>query len=198
VVPVFSPAQWVIGLLESAVSDRHAVVFHLFLNGGLADPRRSTPPSIDEPTSRSMARAQSGGVSRTWNDGILLSYEQGADVVIVSNDDILFSTGDIDRIAGTAYQQRDRDIVSCAGPHGRRERRLSSHGYACFAVNPIALDRLGCFDENFYPAYCEDQDYARRAALCGLDEANCGDTVVFHAGSTAIFADRRVWPHDRT
>jgi GT2 family glycosyltransferase len=56
-------------------------------------------------------------------------------------------------------------------------------------LNPIALERLGCFDENFYPAYCEDQDYARRAALAGLEEGNCGDTEVFHAGSTAILTD---------
>jgi GT2 family glycosyltransferase len=39
------------------------------------------------------------------------------------------------------------------------------------------------------PAYCEDQDYSRRARLAGLHEANGPDTEVFHVGSTAIVSD---------
>ncbi|MFX6027917.1 hypothetical protein ABTE84_21450, partial [Acinetobacter baumannii] len=73
--------------------------------------------------------------------------------------------------------------------HRRRGQRLPSCGYACFAINPIALETLGCFDENFFPAYCEDQDYARRAALAGLSEENCADTQIVHMGSNAIFSD---------
>jgi GT2 family glycosyltransferase len=118
----------------------------------------------------------------------LTAYGEGADVVVVANDDICFSPGDVERIAAKASACRDRYIVSCAGYHERHGRRLPSHGYSCFAINPVALETIGCFDENFFPAYCEDQDYARRGALAGLVEENCADTNVLHAGSSAIFA----------
>src|SRR5205085_1350846 len=81
--------------------------------------------------------------------------------------------GDLDGVAAKAMRCRERYIVSCAGPHQRLGRFLPSHGYSFFAVNPIAIETIGCFDENFFPAYCEDQDYARRAALAGLSEENC-------------------------
>jgi hypothetical protein len=50
----------------------------------------------------------------------------------------------------------------------------------------VALEKLGCFDENIFPAYCEDQDYAYRAQLAGLQEENCADTNLTHAGSASI------------
>ena len=110
--------------------------------------------------------------------------------MIVANDDVLPAEGDLDRVAEKAVRHRDRYIVSCAGPHERLGRFLPSHGYSFFAVNPIAVETIGCFDENFFPAYCEDQDYARRAALAGLSEENCADTAVVHGGSSAIFANQ--------
>ena len=130
------------------------------------------------------------GLSRSWNDGILDAYADGSDVVIVVNDDIRFGEGDVDAIAACAKRFRDRYIISCAGWHLLYRRMLPSHGYACFAINPIALEVIGCFDENFFPAYCEDQDYARRAHLAGLAEENCADTAIVHEGSASIRRDQ--------
>ena len=112
--------------------------------------------------------------------------------MIVANDDVLPAEGDLDRMAEKAARYRDRYIVSCAGPHERLRRFLPSHGFSFFALNPIAVETIGCFDENFFPAYCEDQDYARRAALAGLSEENCADTAVLHGGSSAIFANQEL------
>ena len=47
-------------------------------------------------------------------------------------------------------------------------------------------------DENFFPIYCEDQDFARRAALSGLAEENCADTNVHHGGSSAILSNEEL------
>jgi hypothetical protein len=108
---------------------------------------------------------------------------------VVANDDITFGPGDLDRLCRTAVEHPEAYIVSCAGPHDGFGTWLPSHGYACFVLNPVALAVLGCFDENFFPAYCEDQDYARRAALASLQEANCSDTAVRHTGSATIGND---------
>lgn len=126
------------------------------------------------------------GVSASWNEGIMAAQARGADAIIMANDDIAFAPGDLDKLASRAVACRGSYIVSCAGMHLRFGRRLPSVGYSCFAINPIALETLGCFDENIFPAYCEDQDYAYRAQLAGLQEENCANTELTHAGSSSI------------
>ena len=129
------------------------------------------------------------GVAKSWNDGMLAAYAAHADVVIIANDDIAFAPGDLSKLAEKAVACRDRYIISCAGFHQRFNHRQPSVGYSCFAINPIAIEKLGCFDENIFPAYCEDQDYARRARLSGLHEENCPDTNLTHAGSNSVLSD---------
>jgi GT2 family glycosyltransferase len=192
IIPVFNSREWITDCVLSAVGTRATLQIDLHLHS--AD--RATAAACAELGHRDEvilhAHGTNRGLSRTWNDGLLTAYAEAADVVIVANDDLRFGPGDLDQLAEAAADQRDRYIVSCAGPHGRYGRRMPSHGFSCFAINPIALEVIGCFDENFFPAYCEDQDYSRRAQLAGLHEANCPDTEVFHAGSTAIFSDEAV------
>ena len=129
------------------------------------------------------------GISRSWNEGMFAAYAARSDVVIIANDDIVFAPGDLSKIAQKAAASRDRYIVSCAGFHQYLNRCIPSLGYACFAINPIALQRLGCFDENIFPAYCEDLDYAFRARLAGLNEENCPNTMLSHVGCNSILSD---------
>jgi len=177
-------------LIDSARSQKgHRVGVRLFLHSSHAPTVAVCEEIARAPGVQYYPFGYNRGVSRSWNDGILEAYADGADIVVVANDDIRFSNGDLDRLAEKAARCADRYIVTCAGPHGQYGRTLPSHGYACFAINPIALAAVGCFDENFLPAYCEDQDYARRAGLVGLSEENCSDTAVYHAGSATIMRD---------
>jgi GT2 family glycosyltransferase len=192
VVPAYNQPAWIERLVASAASNLHHVVVHLFLHSTNQDTVRVCERLAATPHIRVRPYGENRGLSRTWNEGLLDAYGDGADVVVIANDDITLGPGDLDRIAAKAVAHRDRYIVSCAGFHERYQRRLPSHGYSCFAVNPIALEMLGCFDENFSPAYCEDQDYARRAGLAGLAEENCADTEVVHGGSSAIFASEEL------
>jgi GT2 family glycosyltransferase len=191
-IPVFSPVEWVERCVRSVATRRCAVEIHLHLHSEDAATRAGCLALAARPEVVLHPHGENRGLSRTWNDAMLAGYADGADVVVIANDDLEFAPGDLDRLAEAAADQRDRYIVSCAGPHGRYGRRMPSHGYSCFAINPIALEVLGCFDENIFPAYCEDQDYSRRARLAGLHEANCPDTDVFHAGSVAILADHEL------
>jgi len=176
-------------LFAGASRIQHRLRFHLFLHSQHAPTMAACERIATDPRVQYHAHGKNHGVSRSWNEGMLEAYAEGADVVIIANDDIEIDSRNVDRLAAKAAGCRDRYIVTCAGWHHRLNRRLPSHGYACFAINPIALDSIGCFDENFFPAYCEDQDYARRAALAGLVEENCADTDVRHLGSAAIFAE---------
>ena len=198
VVIAYNQPAWTERLVTSAFDAASDVRVHLFLHSSDHATRAICEQLAERPEVRYYPHGENRGVSRSWNDGMLDAYADGADVVIVANDDVLPAAGDLDRVAGKAVRCRDRYIVSCAGPHERLGRSLPSHGYSFFAVNPIAVETIGCFDENFFPAYCEDQDYARRAALAGLSEENCPDTAVVHGGSSAIYADAALALQNRT
>lgn len=126
------------------------------------------------------------GVARSWNDIIVESGEIGCKTLIICNDDVVFTDGDIDKLAEKAQKYPDRYMVSCAGWHDYYQKRVDSHGYSCFVLNPVAVQELGYFDENFVPAYFEDTDHHRRASLSGLVEENVPDTGVIHLGSNSI------------
>jgi GT2 family glycosyltransferase len=130
------------------------------------------------------------GLAKSWNEGIVQGYyERKADLVIVVNEDCVFGQGDLSRLAECAIQQRDKFIVSGRAYEHQRKKWISSE-YGCFAVNPIALNRLGCFDENFFPVYCEDSDYRYRAKLAGLEPGYCNSTSIEHGGSSSLQEER--------
>jgi GT2 family glycosyltransferase len=185
----YNSAGFLPRLFATAERGRHRIRFHLFLHSRHTPTVKACERLADTSNVIYYPYGINRGVSRSWNDGILNSYSAGADVVLIVNDDIYFSTGDVDKLAEKALQCRGSYIVTCAGFHLRFNRLIASQGYSCCAVNPIAIEKIGCFDENFFPAYCEDQDYAYRARLAGLSEENCPHTTVHHGGSCAIYAD---------
>jgi len=185
----YNSGSGLLRLVETASSTRHDVRFYVFLHSCHAETGDACEQAARSMPVTCYPYAENRGVSRSWNEGALAAYAAGADVVLIANDDIVFSPGDIDKLAGKALRCRGHYIVSCAGYHQRFGRRIPSLGYSCFALNPIAFETLGCFDENIFPAYCEDQDYAYRARLAVLSEENCAETLPYHAGSAAIFSD---------
>ena len=60
-----------------------------------------------------------------------------------------------------------------------------------FAINVWAISKVGWFDENFYPAYKEDQDYAYRCRLAGVQRKDL-------PGARAPISARRLSPATRT
>jgi GT2 family glycosyltransferase len=125
------------------------------------------------------------GLSKSWNEGMLWGHEQGFDVTVVVNEDVVLASGDVDRLATTAIHRRDAPLVMGRAYH-HSERAWAWSEYGCFAVNPVLLETLGCFDENFFPIYCEDSDLRRRLKLAGLAPAYCAETRIVHGGSRSL------------
>jgi len=125
------------------------------------------------------------GLAKSWNEGVLWAYEQKFDAVLVVNEDVTLAPGDVDSLCQTALASRDCPIAMGRAYH-HSEGVWSSSEYGCFVVNPIALTTLGCFDENFFPIYCEDSDYRRRMKLAGLKPAFCEETRIVHGGSRSL------------
>lgn len=170
-------------LFTTARRTTHDLEFHLFLHS-------------DHESTKAVCEAQqkhgdvvyypdgtNRGLARGWNDGILAGYERGADVVVVANDDIWFSEGDLDKIVGAAMARRGCYVLMCSGYDHRQKRQLKSLHWAIFALNLISLEwGAGCFDENFFPAGFEDCDYVARSNYFGLPSFNVETVSVQHGG----------------
>jgi hypothetical protein len=123
------------------------------------------------------------GLCRSWNEGLFQAFEEGAEAVVFANEDIIFGPSDFERLVETALTRRDHWLVSAIDDGGQ------SHSLAAGVYHQTAWRTLGCFDENFFPAYWEDADYALRAELAGLKKSTVKGTCTRHLGSACVRSD---------
>jgi GT2 family glycosyltransferase len=172
-------------LFERVRNCGHDLTIHLFRHSRQPRVMRDCDQVAEWPEVIYYPYGTNRGVAKSWNEAMVAAFAE-CDVVVFANDDIYFSEGDLGHLVTAAQRWPEHHVVTCAGIEVSNERRAPSLGYACFAMNRIAFDTVGCFDENLFPIYCEDDDYAYRARLVGLGEQNCPATTVYHFGSAAI------------
>lgn len=176
-------------VVQSALASKHEVELTIFTH------------SQDERIAELVGKLEGGqvsikdyrsnrGVSKTWNEAIVNGED--ADVTIIFNDDIIFSAGDVDTMADASVRNPDSFIITCAGWHEVHQARLELHGLSCFAMQKATTNIVGYFDQNFWPAYFEDNDLWRRCSLAGMTHTNCANTNVTHKGSYAIRNDPKL------
>lgn len=121
------------------------------------------------------------GVAAAWNLG--LKVTPGAEWWAIVNDDLAFAPGDL---AGLEQAMA-----------GSSARIATLDGFSAFGINREALERVGYFDENFVPAYCEDADYEYRCKLAHVPiyTLNAG---LSHNRSATIKEERYRLGNDRT
>ena len=91
------------------------------------------------------------GVARSWN---LLHRFAAPYGVVILNDDIELGRNCLER------------LVTCDSLAVTIDQ---SHAYEAFLMREEVWQRIGDFDETFFPAYFEDNDHARRLALAGIE-----------------------------
>ena len=94
------------------------------------------------------------GVAASWN-AILTSFPEAAFTLLVNND-VVFAPGVLARVIERIDPSRPQFLPLLPAPQE----------FSAFAITPAAWDRVGLFDANFHPAYCEDIDYAERLRAC--------------------------------
>lgn len=97
------------------------------------------------------------GVARAWNLGATIALYQKADYLIIISATMRFGHGMLDFI---------KKLRANNNPYGLE----SQHGWHCIAIGTPTIEKVGMWDENFYPAYYEDSDYIRRMELAGIHE----------------------------
>lgn len=125
------------------------------------------------------------GLSTSWNDALVQSQSEGADAILIINDDVTMTRDDMLKLAQGCIDHREAAIIEARG-FNERMNEYQNLQAACFGINPIALDTVGYFDENFYPIYFEDTDHSRRLNLLGGTFYNVGDTGIVHKGSATV------------
>jgi glycosyltransferase involved in cell wall biosynthesis len=117
-----------------------------------------------------IVRASNLGVASSWNYGMQLA-ENDDDIVIFCNDDNILKNEAVAEIERLAIETPSHGFFASQGG-----------GFSFFAVKPLfAIGRVGYFDEGFYPAYYEDNDYHYRMKLENLDFI-CSDKELYELG----------------
>jgi GT2 family glycosyltransferase len=127
------------------------------------------------------------GVAASWNKFMQIDE----DYIIIANDDIKVHYHTIEHIVNEAERQTDQIFFAGAGESG--------NAFSLFLLTTLGYKLIGAFDEKFYPAYFEDNDYAWRMLNAGYSIIEVPNAHYDHVGSSTLksfsTAERRI--HDK-
>lgn len=117
-------------------------------------------------------RSVGWSLARAWNHGLYLAMKNGADRVVLINDDI-----EIDR----DFPQWMNEAVD-ANPGCL----VCLEGFSIAGAHPSTFAKVGKFDEMYSPAYYEDIDYRRRCLGAGVPVLDMNHAGVKHVRSSTL------------
>jgi GT2 family glycosyltransferase len=122
------------------------------------------------------------GVAGGWNF-IIKNFP--APWHFICGNDVMFTPGDLEKMVKEIWAKHKEYVMF-----------FGNQGHNAFAISELAIDNIGYFDENFYPAYLEDSDYSRRIGLTGTKQVDIQDVHIIHGeapnwGSSTIFSNPR-------
>lgn len=137
-------------LHESMASHNHLMpnIPYLIIDNGNQD------IDIDYNNIAVMNPGENIGVAASWNCLCNLIFKT-KDYALILNDDVVLG-------------RTENDMAMFIGKHPNYDIFVSLNGFCSFILTKKAWEVIGKFDENFFPAYFEDNDYMRRIALAGL------------------------------
>jgi GT2 family glycosyltransferase len=110
------------------------------------------------------------GTSAAWNAAI----EKCGDYTIVTNDDVVMHANTIEALVHAADTTDHMLYYATPGMFG------------VFLLRRALFDKIGKFDEGFWPAYFEDNDYARRLKVSGVSSLLVLNDGYDHVGSASL------------
>lgn len=124
--------------------------------------------------------------ARALNIGLEYYFDQEKyDYVVISNLDLQMNSSIINRLLEVHQENENAGLISanCLKQDHVSTIKPMEHGdgsFSCFMISRQAYDEIGYFDENFKPAYFEDNDYLERAWAKGFTPLRCLDAVFYH------------------
>jgi GT2 family glycosyltransferase len=112
------------------------------------------------------------GVAASWNWFLQNIPPNDGNYWIISNDDVELTENTL-------------DIIEEYAPKNPITLPYDSE-WAFFAIRKDTIEKVGYFDENFYPAYFEDNDYHHRMKLNNLDVVSVNELRHKHVVSATL------------
>ena len=147
------------------------------------------------------------GVSRAWNDGIQDGFEHGYDLALILNNDIILHPRCVDYLVlrMTAAEEKigmvtavdvSKDLASpgCMSDLAVDLKEtliaLEEPNFSAFLISRACWESVGPFDEAYFPAYFEDNDYHFRVKLKGLRAVAHPPALFYHFGSATQYQSK--------
>ena len=141
------------------------------------------------------------GVAAGWNEGCRQALAAGCTHILVINDDVVLSPWTVDALVDLL--ERSPDVAVASGVQVATTRdairqaprpatvRVTDHPqFCCFMVTPATLEHVGRFDEHFFPACFEDNDYLYRVGLSGRLAQSTSAAPHLHYSQATMTAER--------
>lgn len=124
-----------------------------------------------------------------WND--IMCFDNH-DYVIIANDDVFPHPHSIEALVNAAENNPKIAMWNGSGHSG--------NSYSFFLLRQWAYGIVGSFDENFKPAYFEDNDYDWRIKCAGLIREEVQNATFDHVGSATMksMRDERLVKHHKS
>lgn len=110
------------------------------------------------------------GCSGAWN--LIIKSFITSPYWVIANHDVMFTPG---FLAEMVSKSEDKEVGMVHGNDG---------GWDMFLIKDWVVNEYGLFDENTYPAYCEDDDYRIRFVHKGFKRVTSLTTPYYHGMST--------------
>lgn len=111
------------------------------------------------------------GCAKSWN----WFMQQNDDIIVICNDDVTFNENTLYSMVNAYFEKPDTFIAPCSG----------TNIFSCFLLPKSVYNLVGDFDEQFWPAYFEDNDYSYRARQAGVEFCFTG-AGYGHVGSATL------------
>lgn len=137
------------------------------------------------------------GVAAGWNEGVDRALNDHCTHILIANDDIVLAKNTIDHLVYRMNEDETIGLLSATdyrnwnNPDEVRAMTNGEHSidfidaphFSCFMITARSFLKIGRFDENFTPAYFEDNDYCHRTLLSGMKILRSQNAPFYHYGS---------------
>ena len=146
------------------------------------------------------------GVAGSWNFGVYYATQKlRSEYFLILNNDIILHSQAID-ILLEEIEEKQTLLVTGTDISGRISSSKEIEGllppvelvkteapeFSCFLIKKETIDKVGYFDEQFYPAYFEDNDYHYRIKIAGFKAYKINQALYFHYGSRTIKEEENI------
>lgn len=131
------------------------------------------------------------GVAASWNH--ILTAFPDAPVTLLANNDVVFTPGVLSAALERIDTRKPQFLPLLPGPQE----------FSAFLITALTWNRIGLFEEHFYPAYHEDLEYRERLradlSVEVIDGSFCHHAMLAgnNEGSATIGSDPRLAAHNQ-